>query len=355
MFAEFLKACFFIFMAEMGDKTQILALAFATKYNVKSVLLGVFIGSLLNHGVAVFVGAYLSSIIPLDTIRLVASSLFIGFGLWSLKGEGEDEEGGIKEKFGPVATVALAFFIGELGDKTQLTAITLSTTAGYPAFILMGTVTGMIITSGIGIFVGSKLGKRIPEFAMKLAASAIFIFFGVFGLYGAVPDQYITLPNVLIFAFVLTILVSYLAYSTLKTMKRETSTALKRVAVKLNESVKNIKPSVESVCLGVQNCGSCHGQKCSIGTAKDIIECAIAKGDFNVEKMIDNKSYVIKGFDEEKSKKALSTVVENCLNCGKEHDENCVVNRVRELFEMQCYGRKIPFKGDTEEYKKQKH
>src|SRR5690606_22932798 len=147
-------------MAEMGDKTQILAMAFATQYQVKKVLMGVFLGSLLNHGIAVALGSYLSSVIPINTIQIIAGISFVGFALWTLKNDDDDEEeGDSKGKFGPVFTVAMAFFIGELGDKTQLTAITLSVDASYPVFILLGTVSGMILTSSLGIYVGSKIGN----------------------------------------------------------------------------------------------------------------------------------------------------------------------------------------------------
>jgi len=81
MAGEFIKAFFLIFAAEMGDKTQILAMAFATRYPVKKVLLGIFIGSLLNHGIAVALGAIISTQIPLDAIQTAAGVAFIGFAL----------------------------------------------------------------------------------------------------------------------------------------------------------------------------------------------------------------------------------------------------------------------------------
>jgi Ca2+/H+ antiporter, TMEM165/GDT1 family len=353
MIAEMIKACFFILMAEMGDKTQILALAFATKYKVQKVLLGVLIGSFLNHGLAVILGAYLSSVIPLGAIKLIAACSFIGFGLWSLKSEDEEEEGETKEKFGPVLTVAMAFFIGELGDKTQLTAITLSTDSPYPAFILLGTVTGMIITSGIGIFVGSKLGKRIPEFTMKIISSAIFIFFGILGLFDSVPKQYITVPNIVIFFILLIFVIYILLAPSLKQIKEKRLTPLKRAADKLYESVRNIKPSLESMCLGSGSCGGCQKGACPVGRARAVLECAITKGEYTVTDEYKEKVELKKkDFDREKNLSVLNSVVANCLNCGKGHDKNCVINKVRELMEMEYFGEVLDFNGDVEEYKK---
>lgn len=353
MFAEMIKACFFIVMAEMGDKTQILALAFATKYKVQKVLLGVLIGSFLNHGLAVILGAYLSSVIPLDVIRLIAACSFIGFGLWSLKSEDDDEEEEAKEKFGPVLTVAIAFFIGELGDKTQLTAITLSTDSSYPFFILLGTVTGMIITSGIGIFVGSKLGKRIPEFTMKLISSAIFIFFGILGLFDAVPKQYITVLNIIIFFALLISLVYILLRPSIKQIREKRLSPLKRAADKLFESVRNIKPYLENMCLGAENCRGCERGSCSVGRAKEVLECAITSGEYTVPDRYKEKVELEKkDFDKEKTLEVLNSIVQNCLNCGNNHDKNCVVNKVRELMEVEYFGEVLEFNGNVEEYKK---
>jgi Ca2+/H+ antiporter, TMEM165/GDT1 family len=351
LIGELIRACFFILMAEMGDKTQILALAFATKYKVQKVLLGVFIGSLLNHGLAVILGTYLSSVIPLGTIRLVAACSFICFGLWSLKAEKGEEEEDSKERFGPVFTVAAAFFIGELGDKTQLTAITLSTNSPYPVFILMGTVLGMIVTSAIGIFVGSRLGKKIPEFTMKLVSSSIFIFFGVVGLYEAVPGAYITAPYVAVFTIGLAAAVYLLLIPSIRLERQRRITPLKRVANKLHESIGNISPSIESLCHGVQSCGSCKSSECSVACAKSLLKNSSPSRNYVVssrwqEDLTRNK----RKFDRMKTQKALQTVVDNCLRCGKEHEENCVVNRVREILEMEYYGEKKQFDGNIDEY-----
>ena len=200
MIQELLKAFILIFIAEMGDKTQILAMAFATKFPVKKVLLGIFLGSLLNHGLAVVFGTYISNFIPINTIQVVAGFAFVLFSLWTLMSDSDDEEDEKqKSKFGPVVTVAIAFFIGELGDKTQLTAITLATDATYPLVILAGTVLGMIFTGGIGIIIGKKLGSKIPEFTIKIIAASVFMFFGITKLYQTLPSEYLNLQNVSIF------------------------------------------------------------------------------------------------------------------------------------------------------------
>src|SRR6056297_2623886 len=211
MLQEILKAFMFIFVAEMGDKTQILAMAFATKYPVKKVLLGIFIGSFLNHALAVYLGNLLSKFIPISALQIIAGFAFVGFALWTLLADDDDDNNeNARMRFGPVLTVSLAFFLGELGDKTQLAAITLSTEALYPLAILCGTVSGMVFTGSIGIFIGKKLGEKIPEIAIKLFAAGVFMFFGLIKLFQTLPDQFLRVPTIMLFLSALA-LVCYFA------------------------------------------------------------------------------------------------------------------------------------------------
>ena len=121
----FITAFFLVVLAEMGDKTQLLAMAFATKYKWKTVMAGVFVATVINHFMAVVVGSYLNNIIPMLYIQIVASISFILFGLWTIRGDkldGEDKE----QNRSPFWTVAIAFFLAEMGDKTQLATIALA-------------------------------------------------------------------------------------------------------------------------------------------------------------------------------------------------------------------------------------
>ena len=173
MINELIRAFFLIFAAEMGDKTQIIAMTFATQYKVKEVLMGVFLGVFLNHGLAILLGRYISKLIPMNWIQLIAGFMFVIFGLLALREE-DVEDTKNKKSFGPIFTVALAFFVGELGDKTQLTAMTLSAEGNYPFFILIGTTLGMMATSGLGIYVGSKIGEKISDIFIKIVSSQRF-------------------------------------------------------------------------------------------------------------------------------------------------------------------------------------
>lgn len=121
----------FVVLAEMGDKTQLLAMAFATRYKATTVLWAVFWATLLNHLLAVVVGNYLTHFIPIQYIQIAAVS-FILFGLWTIRGDELNNEDK-RFSFSPFWTVAIAFFIAEMGDKTQLATIALA--AKYQSII----------------------------------------------------------------------------------------------------------------------------------------------------------------------------------------------------------------------------
>jgi Ca2+/H+ antiporter, TMEM165/GDT1 family len=191
----FIASFLFVVLAEMGDKTQLLAMAFACRFPAKTVLAGVLVATLLNHLLAVVVGSWLTNVIPLETIQVAASASFILFGLWTLRGdrlEGEDK----KYKFSPFWTVAVAFFFAEMGDKTQLATVALA--AKYQSIIpiWMGTTTAMLVADAFGIVVGVVLGKRIPERFVKWFAAVIFILFGIAGLYDSLPAWLLT-PHIM--------------------------------------------------------------------------------------------------------------------------------------------------------------
>ncbi|WP_304066799.1 TMEM165/GDT1 family protein [Megamonas hypermegale] len=178
----FSTAFIMVVLAEMGDKTQLLAMAFAAKYPWKKVILGVLFATLLNHFVAIAAGIYLNTLVPQHIVEIVASVAFIVFGLWILK---DDELGNEAEKnrFSIFWTVAIAFFLAEMGDKTQLATVALSAQIGSDLLtILIGTTAGMLVADGIGIALGAALHKYVPDRVVKKIASGIFILFGILGI-----------------------------------------------------------------------------------------------------------------------------------------------------------------------------
>lgn len=178
-------------LAEMGDKTQLLAMAFATKYKASKVLIGVFIATIFNHALAVALGNFVSRIQSLEAwIQGIAALSFIFFGLWTIRGDKLEGEENRKSRFGDIATVTIAFFIAELGDKTQLATIALATKfPADPVGILMGTTTGMLIADAIGICIGIVMCKRIPEKTVKLVSAAAFMLFGFIGCFQVAREK----------------------------------------------------------------------------------------------------------------------------------------------------------------------
>ncbi len=194
MTSAFLLSLAMVVLAEMGDKTQLLAMAFATRYRWQTVMWGVFAATLLNHLMAVVAGNALTSVVPIEWIKTVAAVSFILFGLWTIRGDKLDGEDNRAAR-NPFWTVAIAFFIAEIGDKTQLMTVALAageaaraTGTGLMARlgeiipVWMGTTCGMLIADGFGIIVGIILHKRIPEKAVKWGAASIFVVFGLLGL-----------------------------------------------------------------------------------------------------------------------------------------------------------------------------
>lgn len=187
----FWASLIFVVLAEMGDKTQLLAMAFATRYKASTVLWGVFVATALNHLLAVAVGNYLTAFIPLSTIQIAAAISFVLFGLWTIRGdqlEGEDK----RFSFSPFWTVAIAFFVAEMGDKTQLATVALAAKYQSPFAVWSGTNIGMLIADAFGIVVGIVMHKHIPEKAVKWGAALVFIAFGIYGIHDNVPERILT-------------------------------------------------------------------------------------------------------------------------------------------------------------------
>lgn len=204
---SFIKALLLVVVAEMGDKTQLLAMAMASKYKAKQVMIGVLIATILNHALAVAVGNYLSSIIPMNLVKVIAAVSFLVFGLWTIRGDKLDDEENKKSKFGPIVTVAIAFFIAEMGDKTQLMTITIAAENQQPLLILMGTTVGMLVADGIGILFGAWMCRHIPEIYIKWVAGIIFMFFGTLTLYNIIPAAFLGPVYIVLYLVVMGVLI----------------------------------------------------------------------------------------------------------------------------------------------------
>ena len=185
MLSPALVAAGVVFLAELGDKSQLMALAMAAKHRARDVFIGMFFAILLMFAIAVGLGAVLGSVLDeySNVVAIVAGLIFLGFSVWTLRDDDDDEEA--VDTLSPTAgsrTVITAsfraFVDAELGDKTQLASATLAVRDGFwPVYI--GSVIGEVAAIGLAIAIGAVAGRHLPERLIRYGAAALFAVFGV--------------------------------------------------------------------------------------------------------------------------------------------------------------------------------
>lgn len=179
----FLLSTAVIFVAELGDKSQLMAMTFATRYRVRDVLIGITAATAIVHLVSVGIGAAVGTAFEQyqGTISIVAGVAFLVFAAWTLRGDEltEDEADKARRSTGAaLLAVGVAFFLAELGDKTMLATITLATQEGWFG-TWIGSTVGMVAADALAIGVGAVLGRKLPEKVIKYGAAAAFLDFGL--------------------------------------------------------------------------------------------------------------------------------------------------------------------------------
>lgn len=173
-----------VFVAELGDKSQLMAMTFALRYRWWVVVSGILFATTAVHLVSVAIGHYLGIAIPTEAMAIVGGAAFLFFGAWTLRGDSLDEDE--QAKAGKVVrsaflAVTSAFFLAELGDKTMLATITLATDNDWFG-VWIGSTVGMVAADALAIVAGVVLGRHLPENAIRLGASALFFGFGAWML-----------------------------------------------------------------------------------------------------------------------------------------------------------------------------
>ncbi len=328
----------------MGDKSQLLAMTFATKYKLKIVIPGVFLGILLNHGIAVLVGNYISRFIPINYLSFLAAFVFILFGWMSLRIEEEEsgEDQSLKNR-GPILTIAITFFLGEFGDKTQITAMTLASEAANPFIILFGTVSAMMMTSILGIFVGMKIGKKVPEKMIKMVSSFIFVFFGLTKLYSLTG-----MSTVFVIALLTALAVEILLLIRFQKMQKDNE-AIQNTAELLYQQNKLLSNMTETMCKGKASCGVCQGEACMIGYIKVLLK-EQEKMNFENFNQRDFATLINKGYGEDMVLDALSLIIYNYVRYDFWKNENSLNKEVRRVFERILFDKSFDYDGDYNEY-----
>ena len=181
MIEAFLISAGVIFVAELGDKSQLMALAFATRYRAIQVLVGITAATAVVHALSVAVGVGLGAAIPTRPMAIAAGIAFFAFAAWTIRGDKlSDEESARAKRTTRHAFIAVftVFFLAELGDKTMLATITLATREDVFGTWL-GSTLGMVAADALAIVVGQQLGKRLPERHVQIGAAVSFVIFGL--------------------------------------------------------------------------------------------------------------------------------------------------------------------------------
>lgn len=172
-----------IFIAELGDKSQLMAMTFAARYRPRDVLIGITIATAIVHLVSVAIGYFIGDVFAQwqGGIAVAAGIAFFAFALWTLRGDElteEEAEKARKAKGFSLVAVGTAFFLAELGDKTMLATITLATQENW-FWTWIGSTIGMVAADALAILVGFYLKRKLPEKVIKYGAAALFAIFGL--------------------------------------------------------------------------------------------------------------------------------------------------------------------------------
>ena len=174
-------------LAEIGDKTQLLAFILAARFKKPlPIILGILVATLFNHGLAGALGAWITATLTPEVLRWVLGLSFIGMAIWTLIPDKiEEEETRIAGKFGVFGATLVTFFLAEMGDKTQIATVAMAAHYATPLLVVIGTTLGMLIADVPAVFIGDKLANRIPMKLVHSIAAGIFVLLGVATLLGA--------------------------------------------------------------------------------------------------------------------------------------------------------------------------
>ncbi|GMV02777.1 MAG: TMEM165/GDT1 family protein [Xanthomonadaceae bacterium] len=174
-------------LAEIGDKTQLLAFILAARFKKPfPIILGILAATTVNHGLAGALGAWITANVSPEILRWVLGLSFIGMAVWTLIPDKiEEEETQVARKFGVFGATLVTFFLAEMGDKTQIATVAMAAHYGAPLIVIIGTTLGMLIADVPAVFVGDKLAAKIPMKLVHSIAAAIFALLGLATLFGA--------------------------------------------------------------------------------------------------------------------------------------------------------------------------
>ncbi len=185
MLEAFTTATVLVALAEIGDKTQLLSFVLAARLRRPwPIIAGIFVATLANHLFAGYVGAWLATLISPAWLPWLTGAVFVVFGLWTLHPDSLDDDPKL-HKAGAFVTTVIAFFIAEMGDKTQLATVALAARFDALAAVVLGTTIGMMIANVPAVIVGDRLAEKLPLTTIRWIAAGVFVVTGILTMIGA--------------------------------------------------------------------------------------------------------------------------------------------------------------------------
>jgi Ca2+/H+ antiporter, TMEM165/GDT1 family len=172
-------------LAEIGDKTQLLAFILAARFKKPlPIIAGIFCATVVNHGLAGALGAWISSVISPDAMRWILGIAFIGMAVWTMIPDKiEEDETQVAKKWGVFGATLITFFLAEIGDKTQIATVALAAHYTAPIMVVIGTTLGMLIADVPAVFVANKFANKISMKLVHSIAASIFLVMGLLTLF----------------------------------------------------------------------------------------------------------------------------------------------------------------------------
>ena len=182
----FLVSTGIVALAEMGDKTQLLALILAVRFRKPwPIVLGILVATLANHGLAGAAGAWVTTVLGPDVLRWVLGMSFIVMAVWMLiPDKMDDDDTGAAPKFGVFGTTVIAFFLAEMGDKTQIATVMLAAQYNAYFWVVAGTTLGMMLANAPVVWLGERMTRLVPLRTVHIVSALIFLGLGLFALLG---------------------------------------------------------------------------------------------------------------------------------------------------------------------------
>lgn len=179
----FLVSTGVVALAEIGDKTQLLALLLTARFRAPwAIVAGIFVATLANHALASAVGTWLMTLLGPDAMRWILGVSFIGMAAWALIPDSAPEETSTRPRYGVFVTTVIAFFLVETGDKTQIATVALAAQFHSLVPVVLGTTVGMLLANVPVVFAGDALLRRVPLRAVRVTAALAFFLLGLYVL-----------------------------------------------------------------------------------------------------------------------------------------------------------------------------